>query len=75
MRIRTLLSEPLLHFVIIGIALFGFYRWKAPADPVGRRIVITQGVVGDLVAQHVAARGREPVSRRAEALDRVIRAR
>jgi hypothetical protein len=60
MRIRTLLGEPLLHFVLIGIALFGFYRWKAPADSVGRRIVITQGVVDDLVTQHVAARGREP---------------
>jgi len=60
MRIRTLLREPLLHFVLIGIALFGAYRWLAPADSGGRRIVITQGVVGDLVTQHVAARGREP---------------
>src|SRR6187549_3463168 len=60
MRIRTLLGEPLLHFLLIGIALFGFYRWKAPADSVGRRIVITRGVVDDLVTQHVAARGREP---------------
>jgi hypothetical protein len=62
MQIRRLLGEPLLHFLLIGIALFGFYRWKAPADPVGRRIVITQGVVDDLVTQHVAARGREPSS-------------
>jgi PPIC-type PPIASE domain len=60
MRIQTLLREPLLHFVLIGTALFGFYRWKVPADPVGRRIVITRGVVDDLVTQHVAARGREP---------------
>jgi hypothetical protein len=60
MRMRTLLSEPLLHFVLIGIALFGFYRWKAPADPVGQRIVITRGVEADLVTQHLAARGREP---------------
>ncbi len=60
MRIRTLLSEPLLHFLLIGIVLFGVYQWKAPADPVGRRIVITRGVVDDLVTQHVAARGREP---------------
>jgi hypothetical protein len=60
MRTPRLLSEPLLHFLLIGIALFGFYGWKAPADPVGRRIVITRGVVDDLVTQHVAARGREP---------------
>src|SRR3954468_19392426 len=60
MRIRTLLGEPMLHFLLIGIALFGAYRWVSPSDTGGRRIVITQGVVDDLVAQHVAARGREP---------------
>ena len=60
MRIRTLLSEPMLHFLLIGIALFGVYRWVSPGDSGGRRIVITQGVVNDLVTQHVAARGREP---------------
>src|SRR3954471_23599246 len=60
MRIRTLRGEPMLHFLLIGIALFGAYRWVSPSDSGGRRIVITQGVVDDLVAQHVAARGREP---------------
>jgi len=50
----------MLHFLIIGIALFGAYRWVSPGDSGGRRIVITQGVVDDLVTQHVAARGREP---------------
>src|SRR3954453_18407304 len=60
MRIRTLLGEPMLHFLLIGIALFGAYRWVSPGDSGGRRIVVTQGVVDDLVTQHVAARGREP---------------
>src|SRR4051812_28483654 len=60
MRIRTLLGEPMLHFLLIGIALFGAYRWVSPGDSGGRRIAITQGVVDDLVTQHVAARGREP---------------
>jgi PPIC-type PPIASE domain len=60
MHIRKLLGEPMLHFLLIGIALFGAYRWIAPGDSGGRRIVITQGVVDDLVTQHVAARGREP---------------
>jgi hypothetical protein len=59
MRIRTLLGEPMLHFLLIGIALFGVYRWGSPADS-GGRIVITRGVVDDLITQHVAARGREP---------------
>jgi len=60
MHSRKLLGEPMLHFLLIGIALFGAYRWRAPGDSGGRRIVITQGVVDDLVTQHVAARGREP---------------
>jgi hypothetical protein len=62
MRIRTLLREPMLHFLLIGIALFAAYQWRAPVDSDGRRIVITQGVVNHLVTQHVAARGREPSS-------------
>jgi hypothetical protein len=60
MHIRKLLGEPMLHFLLIGIALFGAYRWVSPGDSGGRRIVITQGVVDDLVTQHVAARGRVP---------------
>src|SRR3954465_6513019 len=60
MRLRQLLREPMLHFLLIGVALFGAYRWVSPRDSGGRRIVITQGVVDDLVTQHVAAKGREP---------------
>jgi hypothetical protein len=60
MRMRTLLGEPMLHFLLLGIVLFGAYRWVSPGDSGGHRIVITQGVVDDLVTQHVAARGREP---------------
>jgi hypothetical protein len=50
----------MLHFLLIGIALFGVYQWVSPGDSGGGHIVITQGVVDDLVTQHVAARGREP---------------
>jgi parvulin-like peptidyl-prolyl cis-trans isomerase-like protein len=57
---RKLLGEPMLHFLLIGIALFGAYRWSSSGDSGGRHIVITQGVIDDLVSQHVAARGREP---------------
>src|SRR3954454_16152921 len=60
MRLRQLLREPMLHFLLIGVALFGAYRWVSPRDSGGRRIVITQGVVDDLVTQHLAAKGREP---------------
>jgi parvulin-like peptidyl-prolyl cis-trans isomerase-like protein len=62
MHMRKLLGEPMLHFLLIGIALFGAYRWVSPGDSDGHRIVITQGVTDDLVTQHVAARGREPSS-------------
>src|SRR6185436_13226958 len=67
MRMRTLLGEPMLHFLLIGIALFGAYRWMSPGDSGGRRIVVTQGVIDDLATQHVAARGREPLPGRCEA--------
>jgi hypothetical protein len=60
MHIRKLLGEPMLHFLLIGIALFGAYRWVSPGESIGRRIVITRGVTDDLVSQHVAAKGREP---------------
>ena len=60
MRMRQLLREPMLHFMLMGIALFAAYRWRAPAESTGHRIVITQGVVDDLVTQHMAARGRQP---------------
>lgn len=59
MRIRRLLGEPMLHFVAIGIALFGAYQWVTPGDSAGR-ITVTQGVLDDLAAQHAAAKGREP---------------
>ena len=60
MRMRKLLGEPMLHFLLLGVALFGVYRMMAPGDSAADRIVITQGVANDLVTQHVAAKGREP---------------
>jgi len=59
---RTLLGEPLLHFALIGVALFAGYRQMAPNESSARRIAVTEGVVRDLITQHVAARGREPSS-------------
>ena len=62
MRMRKLLSEPMLHFAVIGVALFAGYRLLVPNEPAGRAVVVTDGVVRDLVTQYVAARGREPSS-------------
>ena len=60
MVLKRVIAEPMVHFLLLGLALFGVYHWRAPADASHKRIVITQGVVDDLVRQHVAARGREP---------------
>jgi hypothetical protein len=60
MRLRQLFGEPMLHFALIGLALFAGYRWRAPADSAGRGIIITQGIVDDLVSQYAAAKGRGP---------------
>jgi len=46
--------------VLLGIVLFGAYRWITPCNAAADRIVISAGVVDDLVTQHVAAKGREP---------------
>jgi len=46
--------------VLLGMVLFGAYHWLTPDTFVTDRIVISQGVVDDLVTQHVAAKGREP---------------
>lgn len=60
MRIRKLLGEPLLPFLLLGGALFAIYGWMAPGRDSGNRIVITQGVVDDLVTQYQARSGRPP---------------
>jgi hypothetical protein len=60
MRLRTLLAEPMLHFVVMGILLFAIHRHMAPVGSGGNRIVVTQGIVADLAAQHEARWGRPP---------------
>jgi hypothetical protein len=60
MRIRMLLGEPMLHFLLIGIALFAAYQWRAPVDSNGHRIVITRGVVDDLVTSTWRRRAANP---------------
>ncbi len=60
MRIRNLVAEPMVHFLLTGIALFAVHRAMISGDSIGTRIIITQGIVDDLVTQHTAARGRPP---------------
>jgi hypothetical protein len=59
-NLRHLLREPLLHFLLIGLALF---LWYGRAERVGGdpdRIVVTQGRVDALATQFRATWYREP---------------
>lgn len=59
-----LVREPLLHFVVAGMALFGAYRWLHP-EPVGgdaeRRIVVTEDDLRQMSLTWLA-QGRPPPS-------------
>ncbi|MFI5403200.1 MAG: peptidyl-prolyl cis-trans isomerase, partial [Planctomycetota bacterium] len=47
-----LLREPLVHFLVIGLALFAVYRARRPAPPAAtRRIVLTQGDLDRMTAE------------------------
>jgi hypothetical protein len=49
-NVQRLLREPLLHFLLLGLALFLLYGRVATGDD-GRRIVVSQAQVDDLAAQ------------------------
>ncbi|MET0718734.1 MAG: peptidylprolyl isomerase [Pseudoxanthomonas sp.] len=58
---NRLLREPLLHFVLLGAALFLVYGWTGgPEGGEGGRIVITQGKVAQLAAGFERMRQRAP---------------
>jgi len=58
--IRKLLREPVVHFLLIGVAIFVAYGLVAPRDRQGARIVVSQGVVDALVREHQARWQRPP---------------
>jgi parvulin-like peptidyl-prolyl isomerase len=55
-----LLREPLLHFLLIGLALFLLYGRVSPGDSDSRRIVIGQSQVDDMVRQYQSTWTRPP---------------
>jgi hypothetical protein len=57
---NRLLREPLVHFLAIGLLLFGLYALVAPPDTGGERIVISANVIADLKASHEKLWGRPP---------------
>ena len=60
-RVRRVLCEPLLHFLLLGSALFLVHGWiGGPAGGEGGRIVITQGRVEQLTVGFLRMNQRLP---------------
>ena len=59
-RARRLLREPLLHFLLIGIALFVVYGKVAAPDRAGTRIAVSQAMVDEMAREHQARWSRAP---------------
>lgn len=57
---RRLLHEPVLHFLLIGIALFVLYGRMAAPDPTGTRIVVSEAAIENLAREHQARWLRVP---------------
>lgn len=62
LKARVLLREPLLHFLVIGLALFLLYGQVSPGDSDSRRITVSQSQVDDMVRQYQSTWNRQPSS-------------
>jgi hypothetical protein len=65
---RSLVREPLLHFLLIGVALFLLYGLVSPGDSASRMITISQGDIADLRRQYAALWGRPPTDQQLTSL-------
>jgi hypothetical protein len=57
-----ILREPLVHFLLIGLLLFGLYAIVAPADVGDDRILVSRNGIADLKAGHQKLWGRPPTA-------------
>ena len=57
---RGFLREPLVHFLVLGLALFAGYRWLGGDDGGGRRIVVDDARVAFIRAQFKTTWNRDP---------------
>ena len=62
MRISSVLREPLLHFLLIGMLLFLVYGKVAPPSDEGTRITVDRIVIATLARQFQATWSRPPTS-------------
>jgi hypothetical protein len=60
MQLKSILREPLLHFVAIGAALFLYFQWSGGSGPASTRITITSGQVEQLAAGYTKVWQRPP---------------
>lgn len=60
MKIRSLLREPLLHFLLIGMLLFLLYGKVTPPAADGNRISVNRTVIAALAGQFEATWSRPP---------------
>lgn len=70
-KLRAGLQEPLVHFLLAGLALFLFFSWRGDAvDPASRTITITQAQVERLAAGWAQTWRRPPTPAEIDALIR-----
>jgi hypothetical protein len=59
-RARRLLQEPLLHFLLIGLALFVLYEKVAAPNRAGMSIVVSEAMVDEMAREHEVRWTRKP---------------
>jgi peptidyl-prolyl cis-trans isomerase C len=70
-KLRTAVREPLVHFLLAGLALFVFFAWRGDAvDPESRAITITEEQVARLAANWEQTWQRPPTQAEIDGLIR-----
>jgi hypothetical protein len=65
---RSVLREPLVHFLALGALLFIFFRWREGSGPGSSRIAVTPGLVEHLAAGFARNWQRPPTTAELEGL-------
>ena len=60
MKFKSLLREPVLHFLLIGLVVFAAYGRLAPHEKSGVRIVVTQSMVDSMALEYQKRWSRPP---------------
>lgn len=68
MNFHQIVREPLLHFLLIGLALFLLYAVANPGESSGRTVMVSQGQIDEMRRQYQALWGRPPDKQQLAAL-------